>query len=576
MSKVLLMLLIAGAGFWPLPFDNGITGTFSEYRFQHIHAGFDYSTKGDTGFPISCFENGIVLQVKIFKRGYGKVIYIKHPEKKVISVYGHLEKFTPEIEKIVKQYQTLRKTKYPGVIFLENKNISFKKDQIIGYSGETGVGYPHFHFELRDFKNNPLNPLEHGLILPVDKKAPVIEQLNIFPVDCFSSINGKCDRLKLNTEMLKDKTYKFNTVKVVGNSALSLKTYDLTKNGGKLGIKKIEYFVNGKLVYKYEPNYFSFTNYNESILVYDFSETSLSPTFYTYNLFKVNGGKLAAQWGDPGFYIFKSGLNKLLIQVTDFSGNTSLLKGDLIYEEKSDEKNDYCQFVPFFSVNLNGKEVLKANELEINKTVFNDKFGYFLYLDDSSNEVKIGDCKISVTGFNKEKMLLNVKKIENFPKWELPAISGTFLEFSPNNSFIKNLSLKYMFKKIKGKAGIYRYDSFKEKWFFIQSEPKGNELLGSGYKPAIYGVFIDNFKPKVSGNIIKFKKLNVIKIEELGMGINDESIFLENKKTKNKTQMEYDPDRKWAFTEETLEKGKYTLTISDLAGNTSKANIIYK
>ena len=34
-----------------------------------------------------------------------------------------------------------------------------KKGDIIGYSGSTGIGTPHLHFEIRNANEQPLNPL---------------------------------------------------------------------------------------------------------------------------------------------------------------------------------------------------------------------------------------------------------------------------------------------------------------------------------------------------------------------------------------------------------------------------------
>jgi len=572
MSKFLLIVIMAGASYWPLPFDNGITGTFCEYRFQHIHAGFDFSTKGQTGFPVKCFEDGFILQIKVKKRGYGKVIYIKHPKKNIVSVYGHLENFSPVLEKIVDTYKKTRKTQYPGTIFLANKKIKLKKGEIIGYSGETGVGFPHLHFELRNNDNKPLNPVNYGLKMPEDKLVPIIEQLNVFPVDCNSSVNGNCNKLKIKPTKIKNGTYQFQQLNLSGKIAFSLKCYDLAKKGGKLGIKKIEFFVNNKLMYKFAPDSFSYNNYKESILIFDYSKTSLTPTFYTYNLFKIKGGNFAGQYGNNTFKIFTEENNNISIKVTDFNNNTSCLTGKVQYIEKNKVIKNCLNYLPFYSIRLTNNKIIKAIDIKYGKLLPLANNKQLFYLSQTNNKLKIGNCQIKINGFNSEKMLIMAEQTQNFPKWELPVIENSLIKLSPDNMFIKKIVLKYKFTKYIDKAGIYRYDKFKKKWIFIKSQQKNNYIIGNSYRPAIYGVFVDNNKPTIKGNLFHFKNKIVLQMKDLGMGIDESTIYL--KKDNKKFQMEYDPDRKWAFTYYNLQKGKYTISVKDLACNTTTKKII--
>ena len=67
-----------------------LSGTFGELRSSNIHAGIDIKTKGKEGFPIKSVSDGYVSRVKVSTSGYGKVIYISHPDGKT-SVYAHLK-----------------------------------------------------------------------------------------------------------------------------------------------------------------------------------------------------------------------------------------------------------------------------------------------------------------------------------------------------------------------------------------------------------------------------------------------------------------------------------------------------
>ncbi len=92
---------IANAKFRP-PVDIPIylSGTFGELRTNHFHAGIDIKTQGVEGKKVLAIADGYVSRIKISEGGYGRAIYITHPNG-FVSVYGHLKKFNDKIQKIV-------------------------------------------------------------------------------------------------------------------------------------------------------------------------------------------------------------------------------------------------------------------------------------------------------------------------------------------------------------------------------------------------------------------------------------------------------------------------------------------
>jgi len=65
-----------------------ITGNFGEIRPNHFHAGFDLRTDAKKNLPIYCVDSGYVSRIKVSAFGYGKVLYITHPNG-YVSVYAH-------------------------------------------------------------------------------------------------------------------------------------------------------------------------------------------------------------------------------------------------------------------------------------------------------------------------------------------------------------------------------------------------------------------------------------------------------------------------------------------------------
>jgi murein DD-endopeptidase MepM/ murein hydrolase activator NlpD len=85
-------------------------GTFGEYR-SRFHTGIDFKSRGVQGQKIFSIEEGYVSRIEVNNYGYGKVIYIDHPNG-YTSVYAHLKDFSTELDKFVKgeQYRLRKST----------------------------------------------------------------------------------------------------------------------------------------------------------------------------------------------------------------------------------------------------------------------------------------------------------------------------------------------------------------------------------------------------------------------------------------------------------------------------------
>lgn len=61
------------------------------------------------GKPSSPWTTGYVSRINVSPSGFGKALYITHPDGRM-TVYGHLERFTEPIEAYVHELQYARKT----------------------------------------------------------------------------------------------------------------------------------------------------------------------------------------------------------------------------------------------------------------------------------------------------------------------------------------------------------------------------------------------------------------------------------------------------------------------------------
>lgn len=143
----------------PLDIPLVLAGNFGELRKNHFHTGLDFKTQRVEGKKIFAIEKGYVSRIKVSHWGYGKVIYINHPNG-LTSVYAHCSKFPEKIDSIIRREQTIQQN--DQIEYFPKKNeIEVSRKELIAYSGNSGSSSaPHLHFEIRETKTeHALNPL---------------------------------------------------------------------------------------------------------------------------------------------------------------------------------------------------------------------------------------------------------------------------------------------------------------------------------------------------------------------------------------------------------------------------------
>ncbi len=163
----------------PLGIPLVLAANFGELRPNHFHMGLDFKTNGVEGLPLYAIEEGYVARIKISPYGYGKAIYINHPNG-ITSVYAHCSSFKGKLDSIVKAVQE-KEQNFEIELFFVPTDIPIEKGDIIALSGNTGGSTaPHLHFELRDTKTEEaMNPLVYGFEIQ-DHKPPTIKGLKVY------------------------------------------------------------------------------------------------------------------------------------------------------------------------------------------------------------------------------------------------------------------------------------------------------------------------------------------------------------------------------------------------------------
>jgi hypothetical protein len=164
---------------YPVQAAKGLAANFGELRPNHYHMGYDCRTDQKQNVKVMAAADGYIAHVKIEPFGFGRAIYINHPNG-FTTVYGHLNNFMPELENYVKQQQYKLES---WQVFLDIPSNLFpvKQGQFIAFSGNTGGSQgPHLHFEIRNTKTDKVyNPSLFDLTIP-DNVPPSLVRLAMY------------------------------------------------------------------------------------------------------------------------------------------------------------------------------------------------------------------------------------------------------------------------------------------------------------------------------------------------------------------------------------------------------------
>jgi hypothetical protein len=341
----LCQILLAGEYQWPLAAPRALTSTFGEYRPGRFHAGLDIKTWGREGYPILAVDDGYVWRVRTSPWGYGRAVYFRL-ENGSTAVYAHLSGFSDEIEQVVAEEQ-IRHGKYSVNLFLNAGQIKATKGDTLGYSGRTGIGYPHLHFEYRDRAGRATNPLLQGFKVQ-DTISPTIQAVAIVPLDAGSQVDGAhvVKPLGLRWYPKRNRYLSSGSTSVVGRLGVAVKVYDradASQLSNRLAPFRLRLFVDGREVYqtRYTRLAYHFDwrmdEMNQVELDRNFVLRKLGEGTY-HNLYRLTGNRLSIygkyRQGDGVLYSgeiaprgkgmhLKPGFHLLRIEAEDVNGNRS-------------------------------------------------------------------------------------------------------------------------------------------------------------------------------------------------------------------------------------------------------------
>lgn len=533
-----------------------LSAPFGSLRNNHFHSGMDIRTLEKEGLPIYAVADGYVARIKYAPNGYGKAVYINHPNG-YTSVYGHLQKAEGELASYIKRYQyeieRFDFDHFPGV-----GKMNVTKGQIIGWSGNSGGSTgPHLHFEMRNTKTEDvINPQLFG-IPGVDVYQPIIKKAVVYSLDANKPLAiATIDIAKSNMVMGLDSvpTY-LDTIKLSANTiGFGAEAYDyLTNTNNEYSIYGLICVVDGKKMYEHKMDRFSFDD-SRCINVHIDYGLYKEGKIRVQKCFKDDGNRIAVYnyLRNKGKYIMSrdSLVHNVLLTAYDFDGRTTSVRLFFRYDAK----------VP----------------VQVQKNIPN---GVAVFYPTKNNSYKTKEIEIQVPAKALYDTLLFTYKILPTEKFAYSAIHQIQDALTPLNISIsisvkmdataEPVKEKLLLASINASGNISAigggYDTDKNGWVTVRTSTFTNVL-----------VVADSMAPVVK--IINANKEGMVK-DTLGMNIRIEdnlSGIASYKLTLNGKWMLTDYDAKndmltYLFDEKTVygQKQEAIITVSDKKGNTS-------
>ncbi len=335
-------LLANSAYIWPLKLTPELTSKFCDFRSGHFHGGLDIRTQGKTGFRAYAIDDGYIYRAVTSFRGYGRAVYLKMRDGKV-AVYGHISAFTKHVEDRIFASQ-MKTRKYAQDLYFTPREFPVRKGDVIAFTGESGAGAPHLHFEIRSPDNNPINPLLAGLKIK-DNGRPVFNTLAIKYFQRGYLPNGSLenyDQFEIFTAKGGADEYAIaDTIICDGQMALAVSGGDRIAGPGFLyGFYGLRFYLDDSLMFEMRSDSLAFSstgqlNYvrdSDFIGLFDFKSNTDNDANIFYRLYAppfsrqffwparmINGGIIepSAKAGD---------IRKARIVAFDETGNETTLK----------------------------------------------------------------------------------------------------------------------------------------------------------------------------------------------------------------------------------------------------------
>lgn len=317
---------------WPTNASTNVTSSFADYRRTHLHEGIDISTNNQKGYPVYAARDGYITRIFISRRGYGKMLYVRHRDG-FVTMYAHLQRFQDPIDNYAKQLQK-RSRRYSLEVDIDSALFPVSKGDVIAYTGNTGIGSAHLHFEVRDSSFNPINPF----LLPqisssvTDDVPPVFHMIAFTPLARSSKVQGRHRVWVADAREESSGSYILQQpIKLSGSIGISVRATDqadILKY--RTGVYRFEMYVDGQILFSSAKKYLLESEAHQVAAYYDKSLLRSKKGRFE-KLYIENGNRLSfynrlpVGAGSIESSEFERGEHELKVIAWDLTGNESAL-----------------------------------------------------------------------------------------------------------------------------------------------------------------------------------------------------------------------------------------------------------
>ena len=524
----------------PLDINLVLAGTFAELRANHFHSGLDIKTQQREGLKVYACADGFVSRIKISHGGYGKALYITHPNG-YTTVYAHLQKFAPKIEAYIKEHQYGQES-YEIEVFPGAVELLVKQGDVVAYSGNSGGSEgPHLHFEIRDNEERPINPMLFGIDIK-DTTKPIIKEVYAYPISDDAHINQTNEMCKLRLIPQQNGDYTVENITAfgtIGFGIVSTDRQDLAANNN--GLYDIESFFNGQPNFEIEFSRFSF------------AETSHLNRYIDYGVYKTKKQriqKLFVEKNNP-LSLYRNLDNNGFLRIED--STTSVYKIRV-----KDYKNNDC----WLTLNIKG---MKATEIKKKEA---PKSNYYIYADQTTT---LSKDNVTVTIYPNT-------FYDDFPT-DFEVKSDTVFINEDVYPMQKSMSIAYDVSQYdeQDKKQLYVAElvGYYKKPYYTSTKHEGNKIIGLTKYLGTYALVKDSIPPSITPNnfddgkwLSKYRYLQ-LKVDDKESGISSYRATVNGKWI----LMEYDYKKKmltYDFNDSrTSTENKLKVIVTDNVGNST-------
>jgi len=335
---------------YPVIAAKSLVANFGELRPNHYHMGLDCRTDQVQNKKILAAAAGYIAKVKIEPYGFGRCIYINHPNG-LTTVYAHLNDFNPALQQYVKVMQYKLKS---WAVFLDIPPNLFpvRQGDTIALSGNTGGSQgPHLHFEIRDTRTDKvLNPLLFNFGIP-DKIAPNVSKLAVY--DRNISTYEQTPKI-FALKKTKDTFTTIPPVIIVNSNSISFgitATDRFDENANRNGIFETVLYENDKPIVGFQLDSISYNETRYLNAHIDYKTRNIGGGFIEHvsKLPGHNNSVYKTTNGDGVITLNDTAVHQIRLEIKDANNNTSFVKftvkrkADFVEPQKKYPVNNYQQ-----------------------------------------------------------------------------------------------------------------------------------------------------------------------------------------------------------------------------------------